>query len=332
MALVAVLLGASAVAVHPGPAGADEHQSWSLLPTRTPGAPPRSYFIVDVEPGGTLRDSVTLTNPTDAPIHFRIYPADAFLTPGGASFALRDHDEPMAGVGTWIELPVEEITVEPRTEAEIPFVMRVPDNAEPGDHAGGIAAMNTSPESHLDQEGVGFDIMRIVGVRMYARVAGPLAPAVEVTSVAVDRSQPLVPYLTGRGDGTITYEVTNIGNLRLEPTATVTITGLFGRTVTRLAPIELPELLPGSSVSITQQWSGLPPVEKLRAKISLVAGDVEVQRSTAFWVFPWLVAAVLALLATALIIRWRLRRRDRLRSLAATEHPAETPERELVTT
>src|SRR5690606_2379535 len=137
-----------------------------------------------------------------------------------------------------------------------------------------------------------------------------------------DTSMPIVPWLTGRGDATITYTITNVGNVRLDPLASVEVTGLLGRTLRTFPTRELPELLPGASVVVTESWSGLPPIEPLNVEISVetAGGEVSVTRSHGVFVWSWAAVVLLALVAAWLGYRlWRRRHPRRARRAAPAQ-------------
>jgi hypothetical protein len=108
---------------------------------------------------------------------------------------------------------------------------------------------------------------------------------------------------------TITYEVTNVGNVRLDPTADVEITGFLGRSIRTLPAQDLPELLPGSAVRITQDFSGLPPFEAVTAhvRVSTPDGTIETSRSTTTFVWSWGAVMVPVLVVAAVLARRRWR-------------------------
>lgn len=303
-ALAAVLVGL--VFAPAWTASAQDPPSWSFEPTNPQSGPGRNWFVLDVQPGQVLRDSVTLSNPLDQPLSFQIYAADAYNTAKGGAFTIRDPEEPKEDLANWVTLGTDAYTVPPRQEVVIPFEIRVPENAEPGDHVGGIAAKNVNPESTVNQGGVQVDIKRVVGTRVYARVAGPLVPALRVDDVNVDANASFLP--TGGGDGEVTYTVTNAGNVRLSPTATVKIKGPFGQDLYESTGTELQELLPGSSQTVTEPFDEVPLAGPVYADVRAEAPDVVASAKATTWIIPWFALAVVAVLMLLLIL-WRRRRR-----------------------
>jgi hypothetical protein len=146
------------------------------------------------------------------------------------------------------------------------------------------------------------------------RVNGELSPALRIDRLDVDRNG---------SDATVTWDISNTGNLRLAPTAEVRITGLFGRTVARAPVQQLAEMLPGSSLTGGTAVADLPRHERLTAHLVVRAEGVEVERSRSFGAYPWpfLLGGIAALLA----LGWYLWRRHRRHRPGSARPPAEPP-------
>ncbi|MFE2137161.1 hypothetical protein ACFW9X_28965, partial [Streptomyces sp. NPDC059466] len=67
---------------------AADNGSWSVYPFATQLSA-RPYFTLSADPGTTVRDKVTVTNKTGAPLAFRLYAADAYNTVRDGGFAGR---------------------------------------------------------------------------------------------------------------------------------------------------------------------------------------------------------------------------------------------------
>jgi hypothetical protein len=142
----------------------------------------RDYFVYQLRPRQRFRDTIGVTNLTDRPLTFKMFAKDAFDTKDGA-FALQDDPERPVGVGSWIHLPLTQLTVKPNTRVDIPFQIIVPANATPGDHAGGIIGA-LLPDS-LRKSSDRVLVERRVAARVYVRVDGPLHPGISITKLSV---------------------------------------------------------------------------------------------------------------------------------------------------
>lgn len=293
------------------PSGDGEKEAgWAVAPAGPDGPGLRSAFTYNVKPGQTLRDSVSISNLSSKPITFAIYPKDAFNTEGDGAFALDADEVKSDDVGSWITIKVNKYTVPSGKRADIPFEIKVPEDAAPGDHAGGIIAANVEPVDTVDKDGVTLAVRQRVAARIYIRVAGPLTPELRVKDVQVEKTTPVIPFKDGKV--TISYTLENLGNVRLESATETEVTGLFGRTVKTLKSQDLPELLPGGSVRVTETFKGTPPIEPLTARVKVKSLDTSVTEtaSKGFFVWSWLVVILLVLIVALLAFRaWRKRRR-----------------------
>lgn len=169
------------------PARAADNGGWSVYPVSSAVAA-RPYFYVSADPGQTIEDKVVVANKTDRPLTFRLYAADAYNTARDGGFAVKSLGEKMRGVGAWAELPRDRVTVPGRGTVTVPFTVRVPEGAEPGDHPGAIVALDERVEK--GDGGVALGIQRAVGARVYLQVGGPTLPALAVENVRISHDQP----------------------------------------------------------------------------------------------------------------------------------------------
>lgn len=278
------------------------------------GVSSRSAFVLDASPGQTISDRVSVFNFTDKPITFVVYPADAQPAKGTGAFSLQLPDATTGAIpepvdlGSWIEVPVTNFTAQPGTRTDIPITVTVPLDAEPGDHAGGIVALN--PEALQGSGDLKVDLKQAVGARMYLRVAGPLNPELSVSDVNVSTGgQAWLAPVTGPSNATASFTITNTGNVRSTPTVKVSVKDLFGREVASQEVKDFQEILPGASLDATAalgDLSGLGP--RYSVDITTTAGDTTQTSSASFWVAPWLLVLVLVVAVIAFVV---LRRRNR---------------------
>ena len=301
-AIVAALTIGLTVVFAPTPAhGAEATPTWAIAPAVTKSSPnARALFDVVVGAGQPLQDVVVLANLSDQPLTFDLYAADARSTSAGA-FALLLRNQPRRDVGAWITLPTDAVTVPPHAAANIPFTMRVPLGTTPGDHAGGIVAL--SREGSPGQAGgVSVNLRRGSGVRMYVRVPGTVRNGLAVTDIRHRTSVGLL----GSGHSSISFDVRNTGNSRLDATASAKAVDLFGRTVKRFPATRLPALLPGSTATVTEAWTHLPRLGRFRIVVDVHASGASAGGRSGFWVIPWLLVLLIVALAIAFAI-WRRR-------------------------
>ncbi|OIK25620.1 WxL protein peptidoglycan domain-containing protein [Streptomyces malaysiense] len=310
MRTVCVLLVSLLPAVLPPvPARAADNGSWSVYPVAAQAAA-RPYFYLSAGPGQTLTDKVAVQNRTGEPLTFRLYAADAYNTPRDGGFAVRTVGETMRGVGAWARLARSRITVPGHRTVTVPFTLRVPPGAEPGDHPGAIVALDERVEPGGGKLALG--VRRAVGARVYLRVSGPALPALAVSRPSVSHHQPL---LFGTGTAVVSYTLRNTGNVTLRPTVRLTARGLFGRTLLDRRAARVPaELLPGQSVRLTETWRGTPVLDRAEIAVSARAQGASASAGASFRAVPWLLLVLMVLMVLmvlGVVIAWRSRTRFR---------------------
>jgi hypothetical protein len=282
----------------------------------------RGIYLFGATPGGRIEDHVAILNYSDQTATFLIRGTDAVTTPQGGFAALpineRSHD-----LGAWIALPRSDlkVTLGPRTDLIVPFLVEVPTNASPGDHIGVITA--TLESSVISKSGQRLHLLQTVGTRIFLRVSGSLHPSLTVTGLAVHYQGPLDPIGTGKAK--VTYTVSNTGNTALGGLQTVYVSGLFGsRSAARVPKMQL--LLPGFSVKEAVEVRGIFPEIRETAHVSVrplyMTGSIAppsgpFQASLPFWAIPWILIAIIIVAVILLVVGWLRRRRRRARDATA---------------
>jgi hypothetical protein len=293
----------------------------SIEPAPLQAAPPRSIFSYDLGPRHEVADAVQLTNTTSAPQSFELYAADGYDTSAGGEFALRSPNQPKVGVGAWVYLPSTSVTVPPHSNVLVPFVLSVPPHVSPGDHMGGIVALEEQPA--VVQRSTARLLVRTgVGVRILLRVPGPLSARVSITAVHVSESVPPLSFLTGSSRASVKVALANTGNTVLSGVVHVAATDSFGRTVARLAPVRLDALVPGARTTIAvPQWKHLPllgPTIGMHVRVD--ARGATASADARFLDVPWVLLLVVVVCLLALVAGlWRVRRHRRARGVTVDD-------------
>ncbi|MFR0352508.1 WxL protein peptidoglycan domain-containing protein [Streptomyces sediminimaris] len=278
------------------PAHAADNGSWSVYPVSSEIAA-RPYFYLSADPGATIEDRVVVANKTGGPLTFRLYAADAYNTPRDGGFAVRTAQERQRGFGAWARPAKSRVTVPAHGRVTVPFTLRVPEGAEPGDHAGALVALDERIEKGDGSLALG--VRRAVAARVYLRVGGPTVPAIAVENVHVVHHQPLLPGL-GDSTATVSYTLHNTGNVTLDPRVELRAKGLFGRTLLARDLTRVPsELLPGQRVRLTEPWRGAPRLDWGKVELTASAEHTRASASASFLAVPWAVAVALLLVAVA---------------------------------
>lgn len=317
------------------PAAAEDGATWQVRPAAADGAT-RAAFELGLEPGGSAADSVVVSNLGAAPLTLEVTAADIVTTPSGDVTLAPPDAEKRASA--WVRLAVDRVEVAPQTAVEIPFTIDLPARAEPGDYA--VALMTSLTQEVTDEEGGPAVLETRVGARLYLRVLGELRAELSVRDVVVDRVagwwNPLpAPVRTD-------LTVRNTGTVRMDATARVALTGPFGWRLGTSAPRELPQLLPGDELRLSQAEvagrSGTGPLEVaavlapflLRAEVTVDAVEVSTGQEFTFRAdasvteVPWTLVALVVLAAGGLVLAVR-RRRARAPGRAPAAGPDDVP-------
>lgn len=292
---------------------------WSLVPADLEGPDGRSSISHELDPGETVEEYLALTNLSDQEVTFQLLSSDGFFNRRGR-FDTLPLGEESTDAGTWVS--IDESVVVPAGQTElIPFSLTVPFEAEPGDHAAGITASVLSIQTADD--GTKMGVENRIGVRVTTRVSGELNPSLEISGVRGEYHQSWNP--TKSGSVTVTFDVSNRGNVRLLAEGIVKVRGLE---IAYPAPDEhIQELLPGDSRTISARVPGVWPLFVAATEVvtepTMITMDGDstklapVTANTRIITMPWPQIAVVSgvtLLVVALL--WeRLRSRRKLSAL-----------------
>jgi hypothetical protein len=310
-----------------GPAAKPGQIIWSAAPASAQGLDHRSKYVYnDIAPGSVIHDYVAVVNRSLLSESFSIYATDATgTTPQNVLTWLKVGDKPK-DIGRWETFklgrqvtPNLSVIIGGRKGILVPFTIKVPAFATPGDHAGAVMAQVGIPKKSSQSTSV--IIYNRIAVPIELRVKGPYHSGLAVQSVSTSFGNPLNPF--GAGSASVSYTVTNTGNLRLTGTDLVKVTGPFGMKAQATAP-RLPVILPGDSVRLTATASGLYPAGPFSAHVSVTPGWArdeqpvdglplaESDASASLFAVPWSLLGVILLLVAIgagawYLLRWRRR-------------------------
>jgi hypothetical protein len=321
----------------PNPSGSTATDS-AGKPVVTFGIGPSKNHQVDRRPnynmlspkGGQVADEVAVVNLTYQPLTLNLYAADG-LNAADGSLALQPGYVKPADAAAWVTFGGRGakgyVNLAPREKAYIPFVVHIPKDAYVGDHLAGIVASLVSEGTTPGERGTNVKFEQRVGIRLGVRVAGVLKPGLEIKDLHADYAGTVNPF--GKGNVTVTYTVTNIGNVRLGGQQEVSVHGLVGPTAYASKLANVPMLLPGNSAKVTVTVPEVTPVGYMTADVSVsglaVAGDADpasevASASTNFWAVAWtFLAGLLALSALGAGLL-----RSRRSSAATAKSPTES--------
>jgi hypothetical protein len=311
----------------------------------TPKGPDGRYVFAytNVKPGSVIHDWVELYNGSSETGAFLLYGVDATGTTTKSSLIFDQATQKPKDLGSWMSFyasstqpntPQGSFVMGGRHGIIEPFTITVPLTATPGDHTGGLIAQVGHQATTKSGEGVTVYSRIVLPVEI--RVTGPLTAGLQIQSVSTSFSTPLNPFATATAS--VSYTVANVGNTRLSGDQVLKVSGLLGSTI--IKP-DLPMILPGDSMRITQGVPGLYPFGPFTARITVTptwppsspsasVKLVTVTSSASFFGVPWSPIVIIVLLAglgygTFRFLRWRVRTRaaDMAAVAAAARQDAE---------
>lgn len=319
LGLAVVVAAAPPVSAAPAPGGGS--LTWSVAPAGPDGPDGRPGLTYNLDPGAAVTDHVAVTNHSEQPLTLRLYASDAFTTAGGGFDLLAGAAQPR-DTGAWIKPARTTLDLPATSRVVVPFTMRIPENATPGDHAAGLVASLAAAGTDADGNRVTVD--HRVGTRVYLRVSGPLQPALSITGVRLRSTASWNPFRLPSIHAT--YAIGNTGNVRLSAQPSARAHGPFSLGTAMGSGTALPEILPGGSVETTVRLDSVAPLFRSWVTLSALPAPadgrpidpapVRVSATHAVWLVPWAQLGLL-LVVGLLIAGGVLTRRRRKRRLAA---------------
>lgn len=309
-----VVVFATALAAFTGSeaATADDTIGISGVPAGSDGEPDgRTRFSYSADPGQTIDDHYLVRNSGTTAQTFTVLSADAFNDEAG-EFALTETDAATEDIGSWVVFANGanrlQFDLAPGESKLVPFTVRVPDDATPGDHAGGIAASVKTPSGQVTVD-------RRLGTRMYLRVSGDIQAGLSIAGLSASYVGDWWNPLTG--SVRVHYTVENTGNIALASNISVGASTWFGIPAGEPHGDGIPELLPGGTRTYETDLPGIASWGYLNAQVTLnpfVEGDdvtkqlpvPATSRDVLLFAPPWVL-----LIAAALVVgfvffrRWR---------------------------
>ena len=322
-ALLALVVATGALLTLPASPAHAADVTWGVRTAENEQGAERQNYGYEIEPGSELTDAIIVTNYDTAALDLSLYAADGYTTEAG-QLDLLTLEEDSVEVGAWVTLDEERVEVPPGESVEIPFTLAIPDDATPGDYAGGVVtSLTQSPQ----EQGISVD--RRLGIRMHVRVGGDLVPTIAIDAMSAHYSGTFNPFAAG--DATVTYTVRNTGNAILTAGQSISVSGPFGMFPAGATGIErVPELLPGESWSMTVPVAGVLPTFLLTAEATLLpelpadsTSDAtalpSVQATATTWGVPWMLLLVLIIAAAAVYLSVVVSRRRQRREQESNE-------------
>lgn len=290
-AMVFLVLG---VFIAAGPVSAVDNGTLGIRPETE-----SDFFHLSLYPGAATEATAVVSNHTSSPVTVLTYPVDGENTVQG-TFAMAAQSDPREGVGAWVQLDAEHITVPANTDLKVPFRLTVPPGTPPGDYAGGLIIQSPTVQGKTTavngDTAVRLDTIQRQGVRIYLNVAGTAVKSLAHDSLSWKQNGDSLDF---------TLPVRNTGNTILHPSADMNLSG-WPATVTSLK-FDAPDgLLPGASIDLHARLAQAPMVQNGTAEATLTSEAGTSQAGTRVLYAPWALLAIgLVVFAAALYGAWR---------------------------
>lgn len=131
----------------------------------------QSIFVHNLKPGAQAVDGIEVINNTDKTKNVLVYAVDSQTSSDGAFACAQAADKPLS-VGTWVAMSKSELSLAPGEKQVVDFVVKVPDNATPGEHNGCIVIQDTERQTAAGSNGIVLSLRS--AIRLVVTVPGQI--------------------------------------------------------------------------------------------------------------------------------------------------------------
>lgn len=282
--------------------------------------PPRAELSAD--PEKTATGSIKVYNETEKTLNLYTSTANFIAKSGKEGVPeFLAQEENNDGLASWIQIEKGPITVLPMEYMIIDYTINVPWGADPGGHYAGIFFSSNSGE---ESGGSSIGVSSKVGSLILLRVSGKIIEEARLEEFKLASRKSFYENLPI--NFAIAFE--NLGNVHLRPEGEVRIKNMFGKEVENISVNKrtigvganiLPKTLRHFEVSWTKNKQDEKPqtffekveaeknnfaLGKYTASLSLAYGERKknVQAEVSFWVFPWHLLLVYAIVILFVIV------------------------------
>jgi len=188
----------------------------------------------------------------------------------------------------WIIMDHEPIVIPAFKGKEIPFIIEVPENAEPGGHYAAILAGVNPPDKNIG--GSAIQVSSLLASLILLKVQGDTIEEGKIRDFSTEKNI----YPEANIDFNLRFQ--NTGNVHIQPQGEINIINMYGKEVAHL-PInhktEFGNTLPGDTRKWTYNWQkekSILDMGRYRADLILSYGDLEkttVNKSLYFWIIDF---------------------------------------------
>ncbi len=220
------------------------------------------------------------------------------------------------GLSTWLNFPVDSVTIPGGETVEIPFTIAIPNFAGPGGHYAAIFLSTLPPDSVAGGSQV--SIAQKIGTLVLVRIAGDIKEGSSVAEFeAVADTFDSLPV-------DFNLRIENTGNVHVKPMGTILLKNMFGSVAGQVAVNETGgNVLPDQIRKFTPSWVKNPNAVgassfwgkyreqrenyafgKYNADLTLAYGTAGkvLTGDASFWVIPWNIIIVNLIILVILVV------------------------------
>lgn len=266
-------------------------------------------FQLAIGPGEFWASTLKIVNTNEYDVYYyaTVVNFESSGEGGVASFSpvIEEFDDPELNAATlanWIRITKEPIFVPRGQSVEVPFEVKIPENASPGGHYAAILIGTKPPE--FEGGGPTIGISSYVSSLMFVKIKGDVIEKARIREFVSEKT------LYDRPEANFLLRFENLGTVHLRPQGVITIYNMWGK---ERGKVEINQktnfgnVLPGTIRKFTFSWAGeFSPLDigPYRAVVGLQYGDQvkqNVSATTYFWVVPIVPVAVTLFVFTIMV-------------------------------
>ncbi|GIW68652.1 MAG: hypothetical protein KatS3mg100_146 [Candidatus Parcubacteria bacterium] len=252
-------------------------------------------YEVYLEPGEERVFSLSVSNRMGDTRGFQFAMEDVVGDPTGKEpVVLLGNDRGPYSLREWVHPAAWKITIPHGHKAVVPVRIAVPSDASPGGYYSSLLVSTVSKDSDTSEGSIAGSakVVSRIGVLLFVRVPGEVVETGSLVSFSTKEQKALLAH----GDP-LTFLITfrNDGNVHLNPSATITIQNLLGKTVHEIV-VPPWYVLPKAVRTREIEWKNPYWLGRYTATLTLNPGYGGSDSRTAqvvFWVVSWQAIAVM---------------------------------------
>jgi hypothetical protein len=236
----------------------------------------------------------------------------------------------------WVTLTRTEVDLPPYRSEKIPFVISVPEGANPGGHYAALLIGTNPPD--VDGQGSVVKVSSKISCLILARVEGEVDERGAIREFSPERG------LSGNAENNFKVRFENLGNIHLRPQGTVKVTDMFGKQKGAVVEFnnkkDYGNVLPGGDREWNLSWKDEDffVFNRYKADLSVSFGQEAIQtdnRFTYFWAVDWkwlsifLISLAVFVVLLLIVVKAYVRQsvKSLQREMGVSESPVKRPVR-----